>query len=47
MASKPIKINGRTYDLDALTPTAKAMLGNLRSADRKLAELKQDRKSVV
>jgi hypothetical protein len=42
MASQPIKINGRTYDLDALNPTAKTMLGNLRSIDRKLAELKQE-----
>lgn len=42
MATKPIKINGQSYELADLNDTAKTMLGNMRVADRKLAELKQE-----
>ena len=42
MATKPIKINGKSYELADLSDTARTLLGNLRVADRKLEALKQE-----
>lgn len=41
-ASPSINIDGKTYDLGSLSDATKAQLVNVRTVDRKIAELKQD-----